>query len=100
LESASKNVLGINLDGSYAELKKEPEFQFDLLMVASEIDVSKYINPKTSLLAQLGLKYWNKFKEFKEKQQAWVLPDEKHVDEIIKKHEEKNLEKLRKNLEK
>jgi len=39
----------------------------DSLMVAWEIDISRYVNPKTSELVQLGKKYWDKYEAQKQK---------------------------------
>lgn len=90
-EGLMKNVVGINVDDGYAELKKDPNFQMDLLMVASEIDVSKYVNPKTSLLGQLGLKYWNKYRDFIKNKQEFLANiklniDDKKIQETAAKH--------------
>jgi len=52
--------LDVNLNGTYADLKQDPNFTLDLLMVASEINVSDYIDPKMSLFLQLFKSYYCK----------------------------------------
>ena len=47
METAADKIFGIDIRGGYSELKTDPNFQLDLLMISSEIDISKYINPKT-----------------------------------------------------
>ena len=49
IENVATNIFNVDIKGGYEELKKDPDFQLDLLMIASEIDVSKYINPRSTV---------------------------------------------------
>ena len=40
---------GYDINGLTDDLMKDPDFQYDLKMISCEIDLSKYINPKSSL---------------------------------------------------
>ena len=51
-ENISK-IAGYNIDGLTEELMKNPDFRLDLDIISCEIDMSKYINPKTSAFIQV-----------------------------------------------
>ncbi len=44
---------GYNIDGLTDELLKDNEFIMDLQMISCEIDMSKYLNPKSSALIKV-----------------------------------------------
>jgi len=64
-EKFASLYFAIDFNGCYAELKQNPEFEMDLLMVASEIDINQYINPKTSLFMHIIKSYYMKYAENK-----------------------------------
>lgn len=61
IEKGAKTLFNVDIEGGYDELQRNPEFQLDLLMVASEIDISQYLDPKTSLFLLLLKEYYSRY---------------------------------------
>ena len=55
----------INIQGIWDDLLNNPDFIYDLQMISCEIDISKYINPKTSCLLKIVQKTYMKYEENK-----------------------------------
>ena len=55
----------INIQGIWDDLLNNPDFIYDLQMISCEIDISKYINPKTSCLLKIVQKSYMKYEENK-----------------------------------
>lgn len=52
---------GFNIKGLSDDLMNDPDFLYDLQMISCEIDVSKYINPKTSAFFKVVHKSYEKY---------------------------------------
>ena len=62
---------------------KDPDFILDLQIISCEIDMSQYINPKTSALLKVVKKMYQKNKENEIKKQIDnVLNDQIKLDKI------------------
>lgn len=70
---------GIDINGVSEELLKDENFLYDLKMISAEIDLSKYINPKSSAFIKLLQKSYSKYEE------------NKIIKNVEKKLDDKNL---------
>lgn len=55
----------VNISGISDDLINDPNFMYDLQLISCEIDISKYINPKTSCLIKVIQKSYMKYEENK-----------------------------------
>ena len=77
------NYSGYDVHGLEDELMKDPDFILDLQIISCEIDMSQYINPKTSALLKVVKKMYQKNKENEIKKQIDnVLNDQIKLDKI------------------
>jgi hypothetical protein len=78
--------IGFDCSGAYSELQKDDSFKNDLLIIKSELDISKYINPKASLFMQIIKKYYMTYNLNKIKNKMNnVKIDEDKLKDISKK---------------
>ena len=78
------DISGYNIDGLTNELMSDPDFVMDIQIISCEIDISKYINPKSSALLKIIKKSYEKNNENKIKKQFnGLLNDKNKLDQII-----------------
>ena len=87
IENISTNIFNIDIKGGYKELSKDPEFQLDLLMISSEIDISKYINPKSTVFIKLMKQYYMLYNMNKVKKQINNNIKEEDIDKLKNKYD-------------
>jgi hypothetical protein len=56
---------GINLKGISEDLMNDPSFIYDIQILSCEVDISKYINPKTSCLFKILQSSYMKYEQNK-----------------------------------
>ena len=56
---------GVDINGVADELLKDENFLYDLKMISAEIDLSRYINPKTWAFIKVIQKWYSKYEENK-----------------------------------
>ena len=56
---------GIDINGVSNELLNDPNFLYDLQIISCEIDVSRYINPKSAAFINVLQKSYGKYEENK-----------------------------------
>jgi hypothetical protein len=77
------NYSGYDVTGVTDDLMNDPEFLMDLKIIQCEIDMSKYINPKTSAFMKVVKSIYIKNKENQiAKQMDNVLNDPDKLDKI------------------
>ncbi len=61
----TQNYSGINITGLADEQLQNDDFKMDLMIISAEINISDYINPKTSALIKVVKKSYEKYNENK-----------------------------------
>ena len=68
------NYSGYDITGVTNDLMKDDDFLMDLKIISCEIDVSKYISPKSSAFLKIVKKVYMKNQENKMKKNLVTLP--------------------------
>ncbi len=63
------NYSGYEVSDMEQELMNDPDFLFNLKVISCEIDISKYINPKSVVFMKIFKKMYQKNKEHQIKKQ-------------------------------
>ena len=88
IEIIGTNYLKYDISGLEESLRNDPDFQLDLKIIACELDLSKYLNPKSQLFIKLVRKIYMLKKENEVKKQINdVFNDPRKLD-LIKKLDE------------
>jgi len=78
------NYSGYDITGVANELMNDPDFLIDLKILSCEIDISRYVNVKTSVFLKLIKKTYSKHQENNIKKQLDnVLNDKNKIDKIL-----------------
>ena len=78
------NYSSYDITGISDELMKDDDFLMDLKIISCELDISKYVNPKSSAFLKIIKKTYQKNKENEIKKQMTGLLDNKDkLDKII-----------------
>lgn len=76
--------LNYNVDGLTNDLIKDPSFQYDMKILSCEIDMSRYINTKSSMFIKVVKKMYEKQKENQMKEEINKIIDNEEVLQKIK----------------
>ena len=75
---------GYDITGITDDLLKDPDFIMDLKMISAEIDMSRYLNPKSSCFLKLVKKVYTKHQENEIKNKMNnVLNDPVKIEKIL-----------------
>jgi hypothetical protein len=75
---------GYDITGLTNELLNDPEFQMDLKIISCELDISKYVNPKTSAFLKVLKKVYTKHQQNEmNKKLNNVFNDKDKLEKII-----------------
>ena len=75
---------GYDVSGVSDELMNDESFKFDLKVLASEIDISKYLNPKNAVALKIIKGFYMQYKKNKVKKQLNDLFKDKNKEQLIK----------------
>ena len=78
------NYSGYYISGVSDDLMNDPDFIMDLKIISCEIDISKFISPKSSAFLKVIKKFYTKHQENEMKKQLDnVLNDKDKIDKIL-----------------
>jgi len=86
-ENILLKIFNIDVVGCFDEMKNDPEFSYELAIIACEYDISSYLDPKKVLFIKMIKNYYLKYKENKIMQQLKNIEIDKNKLNKINENE-------------